>query len=231
MKIRTLIWRLIRYRPGLYAGDVGAWIAILLFELGAGYVAKLFFDTITGDAPAGLTVWSVVALVLAAGMARIVSILVGALIDIRHRFTMETLLRRNLLEGVLKKPGARAVPGSTGETLNTFRDDVIVVEDLLSWMIDQLAFIAYAAVALVILIRIDARITAVVVVPLLGVVVAARAVSKHIRRFREASRRATERVTGAIGEAMEGVQAIQLAGAESHIVKPVSYTHLTLPTN
>jgi len=221
MKIRTLIWRLIRYRPGLYAGDVGAWIAILLFELGAGYVAKLFFDTITGDAPAGLTVWSVVALVLAAGMARIVSILVGALIDIRHRFTMETLLRRNLLEGVLKKPGARAVPGSTGEALNTFRDDVIVVEDLLSWMIDQLAFIAYAAVALVILIRIDARITAVVVIPLLGVVIAARAVSKHIRRFREASRRATERVTGAIGEAMEGVQAIQLAGAESHIVKHV----------
>jgi len=221
MRMRTLVWRLIRYRPGLYAADISAWIAILLFELGAGYVAKLFFDTITGAAPAGLTVWSVVALVLAAGAARIVSIFAGALIDIRHRFTMETLLRRNLLEGILKKPGARAVPGSTGEALNTFRDDVLVVEDLLSWMIDQAAFAAYATVALVILIHIDVRITAVVVVPLLGVVIAARAVSKHIRRFREASRRATERVTGAIGEAMEGVQAVQLAGAERHIVAHV----------
>jgi len=221
MKIRSIIWRLIRYRPGLYAADVGAWIAILLFELGAGYVAKLFFDVITGDAPAGLTVWSVVALVMAAGLARIVSILVGALIDIRHRFTMETLLRRNLLEGILKKPGARSVPGSTGEALNTFRDDVLVVEDLLSWLIDQLALASYAAVALIILIRIDARITAIVVVPLLSVVVAARAVSKYIRRFREASRRATEKVTGAIGEAMEGVQAIQLAGAEEDIVEHV----------
>jgi len=193
MRMRSLIWRLIRYRPGLYAADIVAWIAILLLELGAGYVAKLFFDSISGAAPAGLTVWSVVALVMAAGTARIVSILVGALIDIRHRFTMETLMRRNLLEGVLNKPGARAVPGSTGEALNTFRDDVIVVEDLLSWMIDQLAFVSYAAVALAILVRIDARITAVVVVPLLGVIVASRIVSKHIRRFREASRRATER--------------------------------------
>jgi len=221
VKVRSLIWRLIRYRPGLYAADVVSWIVIMLLELGAGYVAKLFFDAITGDAPAGLTLWSIVALVLAAGAARIVSILVGALVDIRHRFTMETLLRRNLLEGVLKKPGARAVPGSTGEALNTFRDDALVAEDLMSWLIDQMAFVAYAAVALTILIRIDARITAIVVVPLLGVVVAARAVSKHIRRYREASRRTTERVTGAIGEAMEGVQAIQLAGAEDSVVAHV----------
>jgi len=221
MRTRTLIWRLIRYRPGLYAADAAAWITILLFELGAGYVAKLFFDAITGSGPAGLTVWSIVALVLGAGLARILSIFAGAMIDIRHRFTMESLLRRNLLTGILRKPGARSVPGSTGEALNTFRDDVLVIEDLLSWLIDQAAFIAYAAVALVILIRIDARITAYVVIPLLGVIVAARAVSKYIRRFREASRRATERVTGAIGEAMEGVQAIQLAGAESHIVSHV----------
>ena len=221
MKVRALIWQLIRYRPGLYAGNLCAWIAIMLLELGAGYVAKLFFDAITGAAPAGLTVWSIVALVLAAGMARILSILCGALIDIRHRFTMETLLRRNLLDGVLQRPGARSVPGSTGEALNTFRDDVLVVEDLLSWMIDQFAFVSYAAVALAILIAIDARITAVVVVPLLGVVVGARVVSDRIRRFREASRRATERVTGAIGEAMESVQAIQLAGAEEHLVRHV----------
>ena len=218
MKMRSLVWRLIRYRPGLYAADVAAWITILLAELGAGYVAKLFFDAITDGAPAGLTVWSIVALVVAAGLVRIASILVGALIDIRHRYTMETLMRRNLLEGILRKPGAKSIPGSTGEALNTFRDDVLVVEDLLSWMIDQASLFVYSVVALVILARIDARITAVVVIPLLAVVIGARAVSKHIRRFREASRAATERVTGAIGEAMEGVQAIQLAGAENHIV-------------
>jgi ATP-binding cassette subfamily B protein len=209
---------LIRFRPWLYAANALAWIVIMLTELGAGYMAKVFFDTITGQAAAGFTLWTVLALVVAAGLVRMVSILVGALIDIRHRFSVEVLLRRNLLAAILAKPGARALPGAVGEALNTVRDDVQVVEDLLSWLIDQVSFGTYAAVALGILFTIDAKITLVVVLPLLSVIVGARWVSKRVRRFREASRRATERVTGAIGEAMDGVQAIQLAGAQEHVV-------------
>ncbi len=221
MKMRYALWELIKYRPGLYAANFAAWTAILLAELGAGYIAKLFFDTITDASPAGLTVWGIVALVVAAGVIRIGTILAGALIDIRHRYTMGSLLRRNLLAGALAQPGAKSLGRSTGETLNTFRDDVQVVEDTISWMVDQAAFVVYAGVALAILIAIDARITAIVVLPLLTVILAARLVAKHIRRFREASRRATEKVTGAIGEAMEGVQTIQLAGAEKHVLEHV----------
>jgi len=221
MKMRHALWKLMKYRPGLYAADVAAWIAILLVEIGTGYLAKLFFDALTDAAPAGLTVWSVVALVVAGGVVQIMTVLIGALIDIRHRYNMGTLMRRNLLASVLARPGAQSIGRSTGEALNTLRDDVQIVEDTMSWMVDQMAFVAYAAVALIILIAIDARITAIVVLPLLTVVAAARWVSKHIRRYREASRRATERVTGAIGEAMEGVQTIQLAGAEKHVLAHV----------
>jgi ATP-binding cassette subfamily B protein len=222
MKMRHALLKLMRYRPGLYAGDVAAWIAILLAEVGTGYLAKLFFDALTDSAPAGFTVWTVVALVVAGGVVQILTVLIGALIDIRHRYNMGTLMRRNLLASVLARPGAQPLGRSTGEALNTIRDDVEVVEDTMSWMVDQMAFIAYAAVALILLIAIDARITAIVVLPLLMVVAAARWVSKHIRRYREASRRATERVTGAIGEAMEGVQTIQLAGAEKHVLSHVA---------
>jgi ATP-binding cassette, subfamily B, bacterial len=209
---------LIRFRPWLYAANAASWAAIMLTELGAGYIAKLFFDSLTGSAPAGLTLASIIALVAAAGLARVVSILVGALIDIRHRFSIEVLLRRNLLAAVLAKPGARALPGAVGEALNTVRDDVQTIEDLLSWLIDQFSFVPYSAVALAILLSIDARVTLIVVLPLILVLIGARAASKHARRFREASRAATERVTGAIGEAMDGVQAIQLAGAEQHVL-------------
>jgi len=222
MKVRASVWRLLRYRPGLYAADIGAWILIMLTELAAGYAAKLFFDWLSGGGAAGLTLWGILALVGGLGMARVVCILVGALIDIRHRFTMQTLMRRNLLAGVMARPGARSLPGSVGEALSTFRDDVVVVEDLLSWLIDQIAFVSYALVALAILVSIDARVTAFVVLPLIVVLFAARIVSRHIRRFREASRRATERVTGAIGEAMGGVQAVQLACAEEHVTAHVS---------
>ena len=221
MRMRHALWELIKYRPGLYAADVFAWIVIMLTELGAGYVAKLFFDSLTDASPAGLTIWSIIALVVAGGIARILTILAGALLDIRHRYNMGALMRRNLLASIFARPGAQTLSRSTGEALNTFRDDVQVVEDTVSWIVDQTAFTAYAAVALVILIAIDARITAIVVLPLLTVIVAARLVAKHIRRFREASRRATEKVTGAIGEAMEGVQTIQLAGAEKHVLAHV----------
>jgi len=218
MTMRRALWRLLMYRPWLYAADVTAWILILLTEIGTGYIAKLFFDALTGASPAGLTVWSIVVLVIAGGIVRILTVLAGALLDLRHRYTMGSLMRRNLLASVLGRPGAESLGRSTGETLNTMRDDVQAIEDTISWMIDQIAYIAYAAVALVILIAIDARTTAIVVLPLLTVIAVARLVSKHIRRFREASRRATERVTGAIGEAMEGIQTIQLAGAEKHVL-------------
>ncbi len=210
--------KLIYFRPGLYAANAAAWIAIVLTELGAGYLAKVFFDTITDQASAGVTLWTVVALVVAMGLVRVVAIFVGALIDIRHRFSIQVLLRRNLLAAILAKPGARALPGAVGEALNTIRDDSEALEDLLSWLIDQISFAVYGAVALGILFAIDARITLIVVLPLLLVIVGARWVSTRVRRFREASRRATERVTGAIGEAMDGVQAIQLAGAQDHVV-------------
>ena len=222
MKMRKALWQLITYRPGLYTANVFAWIAILLVELGTGVVAKLFFDSLTDASPAGLTLWSIIALVVGVGVARILTILVGALTDIRHRYNMGALMRRNLLASILARPGAQSLGRSTGEALNTIRDDAQVVEDTISWIVDQIAFTVYAGVALAVLAAIDARITAIVVLPLLTVIVAARSVSKHIRRFREASRRATEKVTGAIGEAMEGVQTIQLAGAEKHVLAHVN---------
>ena len=218
MKMRHALWGLITYRPGLYATDILAWISIFMAELGAGYVAKLFFDWVTDSGPAGFTLWSIIALVVAGGVVRILTILAGALLDIRHRYTMGSLMHRNLLASILARPGAESLNRSTGEALNTMRDDAMVMEDTISWLIDQIGFTVYGGVALTILLAIDARVTAIVVLPLLTVIVAARLVAKHIQRFRRASREATERVTGAIGEAMEGVQTIQLARAEKHVL-------------
>ncbi len=223
MRTLRVVVRMLRYRPRLYMADIAAWIAILLLELGIGYVAKLFFDLLAGaETSAGMTAWTVLALVVGLGLVRILSIGIGAWIDLRHRFTMSALLRHNLLSGVLKKPGADALPGAPGAALSTFRDDVHVIEELLSWIVDQTAFASYAVVALVIMLQINPRVTSLTVLPLLVVIVAARAVGKHIRRFREASRLATERVTGAIGEAMEGIQTVQLASVEEHVVDHIA---------
>jgi ATP-binding cassette subfamily B protein len=148
-----------------------------------------------------------------------VLVLGGLLTDIPHRFTMSALLRRNMLERVLARPGARALPESTGEALSRFRDDAEQVEDSISWTLDQIGLLAFAISAVVVLFSINGRITLLVFGPLVGVVAIARIASAHVERYRRASRAATGRVTGLIGEMFGAVQAVQVAGAEGRVIE------------
>ena len=218
MKTYRLLWRLIRYRPGLYLANLAMWMSITMIELTPGLISKAFFDALTGDAPLRLGVWAIVALLLMTSAARIGAILGCALTDVRHRFVIGTLLRRNMLEHILNRPAAQAVPGSPGEAISTFRDDPAVVEDLLSTLVDQITIFVHILIALVIMLRIHPRVTLLAVLPLIGVIVAARLTHARIVRYREASRRATEQVTGALGEILGAVQAIQVANAEARAV-------------
>ena len=217
--VAPFLWRLIRYRPWLYLVDVVAWIAISLSELLPGLLAKAFFDALTGHAPFGLNVWTIVALVGAAALFYMMTILSGGLVDIRHRFTMSALLRHNLLATLLKRPGAAALPGAVGEVINTFRDDAQTVEDTISWSVDQISIFVFVVVTVVTMVSINAQIALFTLLPLVAIVVTARAASNRIERYREASRTATERVSGAMGEIFGSVQAIQVATAEPHVLE------------
>jgi len=218
LTIAPFLWRLIRYRPWLYLLDIAAWVSITLSELLPGLLAKAFFDTLTGNAPFGLNVWTIVALVGVAALLYIMAILSGALVDIRHRFTMSALLRHNLLATLLKRPGAAALPGAVGEVINTFRDDAETVEDTLSWLVDQISIFVFVVTAIATMFSINARIALFTLLPLVVIVLTARAASHRIERYREASRTATERVSGALGEIFGAVQAIQVATAEPHVL-------------
>lgn len=218
LTIAPFLWRLIRYRPWLYLLDIVAWVSISLSELLPGLLAKFFFDALTGAAPFGLNVWSVVALVGAAALVYMMAILSGALVDIRHRFTMSALLRHNLLATLLKRPGAAALPGAVGEVINTFRDDAEKVEDTISWTVDQISILVFAVTAVGTMVSINPRMALFTLLPLAAIVLTARAASRRIERYREASRTATERVSGAMGEIFGAVQAIQVATAETHVL-------------
>lgn len=218
LTIAPFLWRLIRYRPWLYLLDIVAWVSISLSELLPGLLAKFFFDALTGTAPFGLNVWTVVALVGAAALVYIMAILAGGLVDIRHRFTMSALLRHNLLATLLKRPGAAALPGAVGEVINTFRDDAEKVEDTISWTVDQVSIFVFAVTAVGTMVSINPRMALFTLLPLAAIVLTARAASRRIEHYREASRTATERVSGAMGEIFGAVQAIQVATAETHVL-------------
>lgn len=218
MKTFQYMWQLIKYRPWLYLANCLIWILIHVSPVIPGLIAKEFFDTLSGESSLNVGIWGLLVLTAVTAAVTIVAIFCGARTDIIHRFTMSALIRRNLLECILQKPGANSIPYSVGEAVNCFRDDAEQAEDAISWTLDVIGTAAFAIVAVIILLRIDAKITIFVFTPLVAVVAIAQLASERVEIYRTASREATGKVTGALGEIFGAVQAIQVFGAEEHII-------------
>ena len=219
MKTYQFMWRMMRYRPWLYLANGILWTLIHLSPMVPGLIAREFFNSLTGEAQVDVGPWALIVLLLMFGAARLVLIMGGLLTDVSHRFTMSALLRRNLLERILQRPGARAVPDSPGEAISRFRDDADQAEDAISWTLDQIGMAVFAISAIIVMLSINSRITLLVFVPLVGVVVAAQMASTRVEELRRQSRQATGRVTGVIGEMFGAVQAVQVAGAEADVIE------------
>lgn len=213
------MWRLIKYRPWLYLGNCILWIFIHISPLIPGLIAKEFFDVLSGNASLNVGLWGLMTLLIMVALIRVGIISIGGRVDTFHRFNMSTLIRRNLLEAILDKPGGKAMPCTAGEGINSFRDDAEQAEDSISWTLDVIGTAAFAIVAIVILLTINAKITILVFTPLVIVVALAQRASERIEKYREASREATANVAGAMGEMFSSVQAIKISGAEKDILR------------
>lgn len=218
MKTFQLMWELIKYRPWLYFVNCIIWIIIHVSPVIPGLIAKEFFDTLSGKASLNVGIWGLIVLTAVTAVVTIMGIFCGATTDIVHRFTMSALIRRNLLQCILQKPGANSIPYSVGEAVNCFRDDAEQAEDSISWTLDVIGTAVFAVVAIVILLSINAKITIFVFTPLVAVVAIAQIASKRVEKYRVASREATGKVTGALGEIFGSVQAIQVSGSEEYII-------------
>ncbi|RIX60398.1 ABC transporter ATP-binding protein [Paenibacillus nanensis] len=210
--------RLIGYRKAWYISNAVMWTVIYLMPIFPGLITKAFFDSLELEGAAAIGTGVLVALLLGAALARSATIWIGFITDVNFRFRMGMLLRRNLLEHVLKEPGAKAIPCSPGEAISHFRDDVDQSEEAVSWSVDVFGMTCFAVVSCFILIRIDAQMTLLVFLPLVLVVIAAQLATTRLQKYRSASREATSQVTGAISDMFGNVQAIQVAGAEKRVV-------------
>ena len=212
-----LLWRLAGYRPWLFAANLALWVAVVLLDLAPGPIARLFFDDLAGREHA-VGAWGAIVLLVAQALVRTVVMTHAVVMEAFYRFLIGSLLRRNLLAGILRRPGADALPGSAGETANRFRDDAGEVGSLLATTNDFLASILFTAAALWFLMRIDAGITLLVFLPLAAVVAVTQRAFTHLAGFRKVGREATGQVTGLLGEMFAAVQAAQVAGAEARMI-------------
>jgi ATP-binding cassette subfamily B protein len=209
--------RLVAYHPLPQVASGLFWILFHSWPLFPGLLAKAFFDALEGRAPAGLTLPSIVALVVALALARVGFVYGDALVGMSIGFRIQGLLRRNILARILQRPGAQALPGSVGEALSTLRDDV---ENMwgAGWAFDVVGFLVFAAGGIAILLSVNARVTLLVFIPLVTVIVLSYAARTRLKRVREQSRAATAHVTGLLGEIFGATQAIQVAGAEEPVI-------------
>lgn len=220
--IRSLIVALLRYTPRLWLVDALLWIFILgIFPVLPGLLLRGYFDALDTGGNAGPAIW--IAALLAAGTAHIGFIVLGRFTKTQHRFLVSGLLRRNLLAGVLARPGAAALsvnerPIAAGDALNTFRDDVEHTEDFVVGISELTASGLFAVISLGILFWVNPLLTLLVFLPLVGIVALVRAVDARVKRYRAAGRSATAAVTGLIGEVFGAVQAVKVAGAETALL-------------
>ena len=212
------LWRLFTFAPVLSVVSGLCWVFFHSWPILLGLLAKAFFDLLEGSTATGLNLPSIVALALAAGVGRASTVLISAVAGVPLGFKLTGLLRRNMLARILDRPGARAVPGSVGEALSTLRDDANEATIMVGWLPDALGALGFAVGGVAVLLAVDAQVTLLVFVPIALVIAGANVARARVEHARAASREATAKVTGAIGEIFGAAQAIQVAGAERRVV-------------
>ena len=212
------VWQIVRYAPGLFLLNWFAWITAWSMFTVPGLLGRQFFDALSHKASARLTVEEIVILFILAGIANVGTGLLGAGTTAAAGYTARALLRRNLLARILDRPGAQALPYSSGEAISRFRGDVNEVADFITGLNFLSGQFAFAIIGITAMARINAPLAAVIILPLVVVVLIARAATERIKKYRRASREAAGRVSEAISEMFGAAQAIQVAGAEGSVI-------------
>jgi ATP-binding cassette subfamily B protein len=189
------------------------------FPLVSGLIVRQIFNQLSGaDTKAGFNLWTLFGLLVGGAVFNQLFVATAVTSEVSMHIIIETLLRKNLLRRILEYPGARPLPGSTGEAISRLRDDVSDVPSLLTWIFDPLEQALVTITGLVILWRINAWLTLAVVIPLAITVGVVSLLARRIQRYRRESHAAIAGVTGLIGELFGAVQAIKVAGTEAHVV-------------
>ncbi|MDP7597875.1 MAG: ABC transporter ATP-binding protein [Pseudomonadales bacterium] len=137
---------------------------------------------------------------------------------VRLRMVINSLLMRNMLGSVYRRPGAEGLPSSPGEAISRFRGDTEQVAGFILSSQQVAAGLLVGIAALMMLMTVDVMLTLIVFLPLLVVVTAAQVASARVQKYRRASRETTGDVTGVIGEVFGAVQAVQVAGAQDRVI-------------
>jgi ATP-binding cassette subfamily B protein len=213
-------WRLARHEPVAYALTWIGWVAFFTTPLLTGLLVKVVLDRVA-DAPDGglATPWGLLAVLVGIEVVRWTWLVFIAVQWHGCWVGWQTVPRVNLLRSLVAAPGPAAgrLPGSPGEAVSRFRDDVQDLAMVLDVWLDLSGAVVASTIAVAVLIAIDPRATLAIVVPIVLAAAGTTWLGPRLRRWRRAAREATARVTGFIGDTFGGVLAVQAGGAGAAI--------------
>jgi len=221
-KVPTLpTWRVIidmvSYGRKLWLGNLAAMLVLTVFWQAPGFIMREFFDMITGDA-VGWNIATLAALLVACEVGRALGYFGLISTNVPFFATTMTLLRKNLLMHILRRPGASALPDSPGEAISRFRGDVFEISLFALWLNDIIGMLTFGVIAVVAMLTINPVITGLAIIPFIVVGIIANSATERIEMYRRASRKTTGIVTGFIAEFFGAVQAVKVATSEESVL-------------
>lgn len=218
MRTYKVTYRLISNQRSLFLANGFSYVVAQVAWQVPGLMARAFFNELTSSAPAFGNVAWMVAILLVSMVVRQAGLYGIIRFNIPFMYLNNTLLHRNMLTGILKRPGAKALHETPGEAVNRFKNDAFELPLFALWMNNLLGDGIFTLIAFIVMLSINAQITLVAFVPLMIVLVIANLATSRVERYRRATREATGKIMGFIGETFSSVQAVKVAGTETQMI-------------
>ena len=212
-----VVTRLVRNEPVAYATTWFGWVAFFSVPLLTGLVVKAVLDRVAD--PGAAAPWGLLGAIVGIEAARWALLIAVAVQWHGCWVGWQTVPRVNLLRSLVSAPGPTAgrLPGAPGEAVSRFRDDVQDVARIPDVWLDLSGALVSSAVALVVVVAIDARVALAIAVPMAIAMAGTSWLGPRLRVWRREAREATARVTGFIGDTFGAVLAVQAGGAEDAV--------------
>jgi ABC-type multidrug transport system fused ATPase/permease subunit len=212
------VGKLIRFTSGYFWPCVA--LAALLFcaaPLAIGFATRALFDSFAGGA--GINGWTAVALIVAMQLGEALTDLALSRAWSGFSYKTQVLLQRNMFAGLLRGYGRHGLPMPPGDALSRFRDDPAVITfGSMDGICDLIARSLFAAVAGVVMWRIDPVLMVAAFAPVAAGAAISDALGTRASRYGAAALESTTALTRFLGELLSAQLAVRVAGAEQRVV-------------
>ena len=209
-------WRISKAWPGMFWLNVALWAGFHLFPAVVGVMVGRVFDALElGDRSLAYNaLWIYLAVII--GRLVLFQTSIFSYSRLWHRMVL--LVRRNLLDYLIRAPGSRVLPMSTGAAVSTFREDTDHLVQYIENLLDLFGLLAFLATSMWIMNSISTTLTIWAVIPMAGALVITRTLSNRIKMYRERLRTTTESVTGFIGDFFTAIESVKATGTEGPMI-------------